>query len=187
MMGKLSQRNPSWRRRNRRAVSPIIATILLVAITVVLAAVLYILVSQYTKTGASGAPLGSAYGMGASTIVAGAASVTGCTTTGEVCYSIPITSAGNNIKLSNLAFQVKTASGGIVNTWTTVTVLNIAGTTVDTYTRSSGLWTSSGTSVVSTQFTLILDTGAISGSFSTDSFIALGTGSFSGQVAITIS
>jgi len=41
------------RRKNRRGVSPIIATILLVAITVVLAAVLYVLISGLTKTGAS--------------------------------------------------------------------------------------------------------------------------------------
>jgi len=41
------------RRRNERGVSPIIATILLVAITVVLAAVLYVLVSGLTKTGVS--------------------------------------------------------------------------------------------------------------------------------------
>jgi archaeal type IV pilus assembly protein PilA len=41
------------RRKSKRGVSPIIATILLVAITVVLAAVLYVLVSGLTKTGAS--------------------------------------------------------------------------------------------------------------------------------------
>ncbi len=40
-------------RKSKRAVSPIIATILLVAITVVLAAVLYVLVSGLTRTGAS--------------------------------------------------------------------------------------------------------------------------------------
>lgn len=40
------------RARAQRGVSPIIATILLVAITVVLAAVLYVLVSGLTKTGA---------------------------------------------------------------------------------------------------------------------------------------
>lgn len=42
-----------WRKNRERGVSPIIATILLVAITVVLAAVLYVLVSGLTKTGAS--------------------------------------------------------------------------------------------------------------------------------------
>jgi archaeal type IV pilus assembly protein PilA len=41
------------RRNRRRGVSPIIATILLVAITVVLAAVLYVLISGLTHTGAS--------------------------------------------------------------------------------------------------------------------------------------
>jgi len=41
------------RRRNDRGVSPIIATILLVAITVVLAAVLYVLVAGLTKSGVS--------------------------------------------------------------------------------------------------------------------------------------
>lgn len=43
----------SYRRKHKRGVSPIIATILLVAITVVLAAVLYVLVSGLTKSGAS--------------------------------------------------------------------------------------------------------------------------------------
>ena len=42
-----------WRKARKRGVSPIIATILLVAITVVLAAVLYVLVSGLTRSGAS--------------------------------------------------------------------------------------------------------------------------------------
>jgi flagellin-like protein len=51
----------SWRRKNKRGVSPIIATILLVAITVVLAAVLYILVQQYTKSGTGSVPQSITY------------------------------------------------------------------------------------------------------------------------------
>jgi flagellin-like protein len=43
----------AWRKSRKRGVSPIIATILLVAITVVLAAVLYVLVSGLIHTGAS--------------------------------------------------------------------------------------------------------------------------------------
>ncbi|MCJ2555797.1 MAG: type IV pilin [Candidatus Thermoplasmatota archaeon] len=43
-------------RRNEKAVSPVIATILMVAITVVLAAVLYVMVSGLIGTGSSGAP-----------------------------------------------------------------------------------------------------------------------------------
>ena len=54
-MNATSKRNRTGplARRSKRAVSPIIATILLVAITVVLAAVLYVLVSGLTKTSTS--------------------------------------------------------------------------------------------------------------------------------------
>ena len=53
----------SWRKARKRAVSPIIATILLVAITVVLAAVLYVLISGLTH-GPGNAPIGSAFAAG---------------------------------------------------------------------------------------------------------------------------
>jgi flagellin-like protein len=55
-MQELRSRQSAWKRnvkRHARGVSPIIATILLVAITVVLAAVLYVLVSGLTRSGAS--------------------------------------------------------------------------------------------------------------------------------------
>ncbi|HTT72650.1 MAG TPA: archaellin/type IV pilin N-terminal domain-containing protein, partial [Thermoplasmata archaeon] len=44
-MNVLAAKERSWRKARKRAVSPIIATILLVAITVVLAAVLYVLIT----------------------------------------------------------------------------------------------------------------------------------------------
>jgi flagellin-like protein len=50
-MNVFGKRENGWRKGRKRGVSPIIATILLVAITVVLAAVLYVLVSGLTKTG----------------------------------------------------------------------------------------------------------------------------------------
>ena len=52
-MNVLGENTRRWRKTRQRGVSPIIATILLVAITVVLAAVLYVLVSGLTRTGAS--------------------------------------------------------------------------------------------------------------------------------------
>jgi len=52
-MNVFGRRSDRWRKNRKRGVSPIIATILLVAITVVLAAVLYVLISGLTKTGAS--------------------------------------------------------------------------------------------------------------------------------------
>ncbi|HTP53713.1 MAG TPA: archaellin/type IV pilin N-terminal domain-containing protein [Thermoplasmata archaeon] len=52
-MNVFGERARGWKKARKRGVSPIIATILLVAITVVLAAVLYVLVSGLTKTGAN--------------------------------------------------------------------------------------------------------------------------------------
>jgi len=52
-MSVLKDGTRRWRKARKRGVSPIIATILLVAITVVLAAVLYVLVSGLTRSGAS--------------------------------------------------------------------------------------------------------------------------------------
>src|ERR1700674_1338883 len=58
-----TNRERRWRKNGKRGVSPIIATILLVAITVVLAAVLYILISGLTK-GPGNTPLGTALTLG---------------------------------------------------------------------------------------------------------------------------
>jgi flagellin-like protein len=52
-MNVFGERARGWRKARKRGVSPIIATILLVAITVVLAAVLYVLVSGLTRGGGS--------------------------------------------------------------------------------------------------------------------------------------
>ena len=59
-MNVFGKRARSWRKARKRGVSPIIATILLVAITVVLAAVLYVLISGLTK-GPGSAPLTGNY------------------------------------------------------------------------------------------------------------------------------
>ncbi|HTP55318.1 MAG TPA: archaellin/type IV pilin N-terminal domain-containing protein [Thermoplasmata archaeon] len=52
-MNVIGEKRNGWRKGRKRGVSPIIATILLVAITVVLAAVLYVLVSGLTHTSVS--------------------------------------------------------------------------------------------------------------------------------------
>lgn len=62
-MSRVSVEARRWRKKGRRGVSPIIATILLVAITVVLAAVLYILISGLT-TSAGSKPSSVQFGSG---------------------------------------------------------------------------------------------------------------------------
>ena len=196
-MNGFGARERSWRKGKKRAVSPIIATILLVAITVVLAAVLYILISGLTK-GPGNTPLGTAFGFGTPTQETGATSggPTGCTASAsEICYSIPIGEASGGLTANELSFQVKSPSGQI-GALTSVSVLNLNGDIVGFYT--SGAWSSAacagttalptaacgGTTTLSSTQTLVVDFGTTS--VTGDSFIALGQGSFSGQVSTVI-
>src|SRR5271154_7597489 len=104
-MQAMSERKMAWRRAHKRGVSPIIATILLVAITVVLAAVLYILISGLTK-GPGTTPLGTSLALGAPNEAQKGA---GATTNNW--YNFTVQSAGGGIILNNIQFQVVTATG----------------------------------------------------------------------------
>ncbi|MGA8541979.1 MAG: archaellin/type IV pilin N-terminal domain-containing protein [Thermoplasmata archaeon] len=103
-------------RRSRRGVSDIIAVILLVAITVVLAAVLYLLLTGLThgpsSTGIGGAfsadrPSGSQCTKGGETFAAN-----GCLT-GDYEYTLTVESS--SITFANIEFQVKTSGGTILS------------------------------------------------------------------------
>jgi flagellin-like protein len=92
-MNVFGKREDRWRRGRKRGVSPIIATILLVAITVVLAAVLYVLVSGLTRTGAStpytlGMAVSSASGSGSNYLVVLALSPSAGLATGILGLSV---------------------------------------------------------------------------------------------------
>jgi len=86
-----------WRKKSKRGVSPIIATILLVAITVVLAAVLYILISGLTK-GPGNTPIGTALALG---------QIKEAQKGTNNWYNVSIASAGGGLTLSNMVFQVQ--------------------------------------------------------------------------------
>ncbi len=188
----------SWRRKNRRAVSPIIATILLVAITVVLAAVLYILISQYTK-GGGGVTIGSALAIGSSTDGA----------SGTVnYYNMTVESAGSTLTLGSFTFEVRSPTGSIIAVGSTVTgtavtalhvvIINPINTVVATFTPGAATtygtgctaptYTSacSSTSPMTTQYTFSVQISPIACSLSGYSLVALGQGSFSGTTSGTI-
>ena len=193
----------SWRRKNKRAVSPIIATILLVAITVVLAAVLYILIQQYTSHGASGVPLGSALAFGNSadsswTCTTGAP--TSCLATGAaLSYNFTVESASSTLTIGNVIFQLKSPGNTIVSTaGIGVAILNVKGAVEGVYTLSSASWGNFGatcgtafttqcgtTTVISTQ-NLIALVEVGSTSFVGYSLIALGQGGFQGTVPASV-
>ena len=110
----------SWRRKNSRAVSPIIATILLVAITVVLAAVLYILIQQYTKNGTTGVTIGSALAIGSSQDGVGSVNY----------YNMTIESTGSTLSMGSVAFEVKGPGGSITVIGSKVGGVTITGLSV---------------------------------------------------------
>ncbi len=169
-------KHPRWGRKSKRAVSPIIATILLVAITVVLAAVLYILISGLTK-GPGNTPLGSALAVGsASEGVNGSANT----------FTFAVVSASGGLTLNNLQFQVQNPSGGVVSlTGPTLIVTGLTGSGVASYNMATGQWSAGGTLSVSNAMHFVLQTtSSLSGKGYT--LVVLGSGSFSGQVAAAI-
>jgi len=175
-----------WRQKGQRGVSPIIATILLVAITVVLAAVLYILISGLTK-GPGSTPLGTALAIQAPTASAG----------GTV-YTATITPS-SGLTPASLNFEVVSSSGTILGSGTTVVIFGVTGCTVATYTFSSNSWANGPTSgatacaPVGTTTTVLSSgmqfqfTAASSLSGAGDKLVAVGVGSFSGQVSTPLS
>jgi len=173
--------NRSYRKKRQRGVSPIIATILLVAITVVLAAVLYILISGLTK-GPGNTPIGTALAVAPpkeKSLGAGA--------TTNNWYNFSIQSAGGGLIMSNLNFQVQSPGAGIVTpggSWT-LNVLGISGTAVATYAMATGLWTLGGTLGVASGMTISLNAVGAAG-VSGDTMVISGSGSYAGSISVAI-
>ncbi len=186
-MNVFGQSERSWRKGRKRAVSPIIATILLVAITVVLAAVLYVLISGLTH-GTGSAPIGSAFAagnaVGSNTVGSASSAPTACPTTstatlgpllksGEWTYTLSVESS--SVNFGQLGMEVKTSGGAIATASTSAAgfyVLNTAGVVVacgigglaqtswsyPTATLTTGAVTSS--TPLTTLYTIVIDTGS---------------------------
>jgi flagellin-like protein len=179
-----------WRKNGRRGVSPIIATILLVAITVVLAAVLYILISGLTK-GPGNTPLGTALAMGAPQ-----ASTNG---TANI-YTISITPS-SGLTPASLNFQVLSSTGVItvLPAGSTVTINGPNACLVAIYTFATTVWANgpvtaanhctpvgTTTTVLTSGMQFVLSTGATNLNGQGSSLSAVGVGSFSGSVPIAL-
>ena len=198
-MSKTMMPTPRWRRGKRRAVSPIIATILLVAITVVLASVLYILISGLGSTGSK--PYSIGFGQG-SPSQAGATyydnftmSSTSGLTTGILGFKITTASgasvpgagaaAGTDCVVGDSVISSTTNSGCLAPTsgWYLV-ISSDTGTIQAIYTpTATSPWT--GSTTISSSQTLSLVTGSqLAGSG--DSLAAFGTGSSSVSGSVTL-
>ncbi len=174
-MNVFGKRERSWRKARKRGVSPIIATILLVAITVVLAAVLYVLISGLTS-GPGNAPLGSHF----------AWSTPSNTTTKAptvYAYSIDIASA-SSVSTSDVSFGLHSANGAslpVAGNIAKIWLNNTQGANVATWTAGGGWAPVAGFSgALSGGMTLGI---SASNGLLGDSLIAVGGGSYSGTVA----
>jgi flagellin-like protein len=173
-MNELTMSQRRWRKKAKRGVSPIIATILLVAITVVLAAVLYILISGLTK-GPGNTPLGTALALSNPNEAAKGP---------NFWYNFSVQSAGGGITLNSMNFQTVNAAGSIVTpTGWTMVVLGLTGANVGTYNLVTGAWTAGGASALTSSMTLVLDATA---NLSGDTLNVVGAGSFQGSISVSI-
>jgi len=199
-MNVFGQRKRGWRKKSKRAVSPIIATILLVAITVVLAAVLYVLIAGLSNN----KPLGTAFAMGTpaeGTLSVAETGIACGVTSPAACYTYAFTieSAGSGITWNSIDFNVKSSSGAVqavtgYAVWPISGPVPAAGSSVcyasgTTETSWTAGTAGSGTTPISTTQTLIvyyLGTTSTSDPLGGSTLYALGTGSYSGTVQIAI-
>ena len=194
-----SRASPTHRSIRRRGVSPIIATILLVAITVVLAAVLYVLISGLTH-GPGTRPIGAAFAVGSPTAgTCWAAGVTShiCGTAGDRLFNLTIQESAG-VTLGDLLLEVKTSAGSVYKNMLAAgfAIMPLTGTVpvayysfvagaglamATTFTADAGY--SSSTSITSTMY-LVIGTGTAAASWTPNQgnyVVALGTGHFSGN------
>ena len=187
-MNVFGKRARGWRKGKKRGVSPIIATILLVAITVVLAAVLYVLISGLTR-GPGSTPLGTAFGFGSATQQTGAA--TGapawCAATHH-CWEVSISAASGGLTIAQLNFIVKNTTSGAAVLTATISIVNIGQTASDQQSSGSTTWTTgiATSTAVSPTMSIWVDSGTATGGFGQGwTLTAFGSGSFTGSVGPT--
>jgi flagellin-like protein len=207
-MNVFGRKERSWRKAQKRAVSPIIATILLVAITVVLAAVLYVLISGLTH-GPGSTPIGTAFAAGnpvsSNTLGSGAASACATTSTtlaaalktGDWVYTMTVESS--TVSMGSVLLQVKTATGTFAPAAVGFYVTNIAGNVAACVTGAAGSMSSSlqftyptdvaatSATPLTTVYTISIDMGATNPTGQGYTFDAAGQGSYSGTTgALTL-
>lgn len=197
-----------WRWGRTRGVSEILATILLVAIGIVLAAVLYVLVVGVAH-GPGNVPIGSAFAAGnprSSNGVSSAGSSTCAVTTttlapavksGDWAYTLDVETS--TASLGNLLLQVRTATGSFDTAHIAFYVVNVGGLVVacagSSATPASGSMSSSlpfvypaaggarSSTLPSAGNQIVLEMGSINPTDQGYRFVVAGQGAYSGATA----
>ena len=165
-MNVWGKKERSWRKARKRGVSPIIATILLVAITVVLAAVLYVLITGLTS-GPGNAPLGSHFAWGTPTNASASTAYN---------YSIEIASV-SGVSSSNIQLGLRNANGAATAfSGASIELWSAQGSPLASYSTTSNHWSSSIS--LSAGMSVTIGAQPLSG----DSLAAIGVSSYSGTV-----
>ena len=174
-------------RKNKRGVSPIIATILLVAITVVIAAVLYVLVSGYLK-GTGSAPLTinlQSLANGKCSTSTANSPVQGCSppvapVTNNYYLSFSSVSASNGMTTNDFAFKIVSPGGSTVGYTSCVLVWNNIIENTYTPTGTGAGWASSAVPVNASDNMVFITTASLIGSGDNIQAVGLGSASVSG-------
>ena len=191
-------------RPRRRGVSDIVAVILAVAVTVVLAAVLYVLITGFTH-GPGTSPIGSGFAAGSPISATCAAASGGCIAAGDFIETLRVIES--TVTFGSVLFEVTTSSG---SAWTCGTggsgtgsgttcgfsVTDNTGAAVAvsaTYAAGAGVVMSggfatysgatSGSSLTSGVYQIVID---MSGKGTTNlglSFVVIGQGSYAGTTS----
>lgn len=175
------------RRRGHRGVADVLATILLVAIVVVLAAVLFILVEQYTRSPSTNPNLADSLALGTPTQATTAdAALSGCAAAPCNIYNITVQSAAQGMELHALAFELLGLNGSLIVPPGGIVVLNATGAVVAQYGYATG-WTSGGMTLVASHLTIVLYTsGSNPQSLSGVFFRVIGVSGYTGSISVHI-
>jgi flagellin-like protein len=192
----------------RRGIETIIATILMVAVVVILAAVLYVLIVPLVHS--SGAtPIGSAFAAGSpaasvctagSSQVIGASPVSGGCNPGDYIYTLTVESS--SVRFSDALFEVRAPDGTVyasAGATGSFAILDPAGHVAAVSVTGSNAamlsaWSSFGptstapsysaTTPLTNTFTIVLDLGSASAPSGKGlAFVALGVGPYSGSTS----
>lgn len=165
------------RAKARRGVSPMIATILLTAIVVVLAGVLFVLVSTLTHNVQPSPPLGNSF-----LLRPPSEAIVG---TGH-WYNFSIELATSGLVYHDLAFQIVDPRGAIVTPpgGTLVSVTNFQGNPIASYNWVGAAWSSGGTLLASDQHRICLYSATLV--LSGDHLVTFGVASFSSSISTVI-
>ena len=180
-------------RKNKRGVSPIIATILLVAITVVLAAVLYVLIAGLTHTGAStpytvglSAPSPTSPAAGVywnSIVITPQSGVTtgmfGLALSSQSNLPIAVGTAPTATCKSAAAFTSANCGAPTAGTWYAVLYGTVNNSVVNVWSQSA--WTSGTIAVTNAQTLVVVSGASITGTLDILSVYSVGSSSVSGQ------